>query len=326
MFFRHFDIYNDSMKNTVNTHPKSHCLTLLRLVQKSKILLSFLMLGFCAHLQSQSYSEDFVGIQNLIYKDWIFKNQSSNLGLTSWLQGDGKVFSAYDGGQKDYLAANYNSVSAFGAANVLSNWVMTPTRTFNNGDTFSFYSKKNPSNVADRLEVRFSGNGASTETGVLSSDVGDFSTLLLSINPALNKTDYPTVWTLYTIKITGLDRPTSGRIAFRYHVSNAGLEGVNADYIGIDLVKYTPSATLETQDIQRKNEIKLYPNPVKDFLSIDSPEVITKIIVFSVDGKKIMEQNGLKDSKIDLEFLNKGLYFINVQTKSTTKTIKFIKE
>jgi hypothetical protein len=87
-----------------------------------------------------------------------------------------------------------------------------------------------------------SANGTSTNVGS-GSAVGDFSTLLLSINPALVQNIYPTSWTLYTVTVSGLSAPVSGRFAFRYFVTDGGNSGTNSDFIGIDQVRYTPVIT-----------------------------------------------------------------------------------
>jgi hypothetical protein len=70
--------------------------------------------------------------------------------------------------------------------------------------------------------------------------VGDFSTLLLSVNPnlATGIANYPNTWTQYTATVSGLAGPTSGRFAFRYHVTNGGPNGANSNYIGIDTLSY----------------------------------------------------------------------------------------
>ena len=62
----------------------------------------------------------------------------------------------------------------------------------------------------------------------------------MTINPSLVTGVYPTAWTQYTITISGLAAPTSGRIAFRYFVTNGGPSGANSDYIGIDNFVWTP--------------------------------------------------------------------------------------
>lgn len=58
--------------------------------------------------------------------------------------------------------------------------------------------------------------------------------MLLSVNPSLITGVYPTSWTKFTATVSGLAGPTSGRVAFRYFVTNGGPSGANSDYIGID--------------------------------------------------------------------------------------------
>lgn len=60
------------------------------------------------------------------------------------------------------------------------------------------------------------------------------------MNSTLVANVYPQVWTQYTITFSGLPAPTSGRLAFRYFVTNGGPSGANSDYIGVDNVVYTP--------------------------------------------------------------------------------------
>jgi len=76
---------------------------------------------------------------------------------------------------------------------------------------------------------------------VLPNSVGDFTTLLLSINPSLNVGGYPEAWTGFNMTLSGLSGPTTGRLAFRYFVSNAGPFNDNANYIGIDNFAYAGS-------------------------------------------------------------------------------------
>ena len=70
--------------------------------------------------------------------------------------------------------------------------------------------------------------------------MGDFGTLLLDNNPTYSTTGYPNVfWTPFTVTVSGLPSPTTGRLALRYFVENGGPEGSNSDYIGIDQVQIT---------------------------------------------------------------------------------------
>ena len=213
---------------------------------KRNLLKGIIVAGICAVLPlgntiAQSFSESFNDITTLAGNGWVMTNASVAVGSTSWFQGNatsaGGPFDAYNGAANAYIGANYNNTGNVGT---ISNWLMTPNRTFRNGDVLTFYTRKpSPDTYADRLEVRLSTNGASTSVGT-GSGVGDYTTLLLSINPNLTLGVYPTTWTMYTVTISGLPAPTSGRLAFRYFVTSAGLSGTNSDYIGIDQVDYTP--------------------------------------------------------------------------------------
>lgn len=211
-----------------------------------RVLFRFFALALLAatlskQVAAQSFTENFDDISQIAGSGWVSTNASVAVGSTGWFQGNatsaGGPFDAYNGATNAYIAANYNNT---GSTGTISNWLLTPNRTFRNGDVLTFYTRKpSPDNYADRLEVRLSTNGASTNVGTGAS-VGDFNTLLLSINPSLALGVYPTTWTQYTITVSGLPAPTSGRSAFRYYVTSGGLNGTNSDYIGIDNVVYTP--------------------------------------------------------------------------------------
>lgn len=204
-------------------------------------MLAGLLLSSSAY--SQAFTENFDDITTLSGSGWAMYNNSTPVGLiANWFQGSaisaGGPFDAYNGATNAYIAANYNFVTG---ANTISGWLITPNRTFKNGDVITFYTRKpSPDNYPDRLEVRLSTNGASTNVGATNTSVGDFTTLLTSVNGGLVTGVYPTTWTQYTVTISGLSAPTSGRIAFRYFVTNGGPSGANSDYIGIDNVVYTP--------------------------------------------------------------------------------------
>ncbi|WP_343307841.1 MBG domain-containing protein [Chitinophaga niabensis] len=217
---------------------------------KSWLLLSLTFLMRFNAGYAQGYTESFNDITTLPGSGWFLQNNSSPLGPNRWFQGtptsafpDAGPFDAYAGVDNAYIAASFASTT--GGTGTISNWLVTPNRTLRNGDVFTFYTRKSligptMTDFPDRLEVRLSTNGASTNVGTTAFGFGDFTTTLLSINPTLVTNVYPQTWTLYTITISGLPAPTSGRIAFRYFVTNGGPSGANSDYIGVDEVTYTP--------------------------------------------------------------------------------------
>jgi hypothetical protein len=181
-------------------------------------------------------SEDFVDINSLAARGWVMINHSQPLGISNWFQGDSdNYFAAPQGPPDSYIAADYYNVLTLGT---ISNWLILPKLTLHNGDSLTFYTRSDVfDDIPDRLEVRFSANGASTNVGSTSSSVGDFTRLLQSINPTLVPYGYPSFWEAYTVTLSGLPGTVDGRFAFRYFVTDAGTFGtIHGDYIGIDAV------------------------------------------------------------------------------------------
>jgi len=178
--------------------------------------------------------EGFDDIANL--PGWVLINHSQPLGPSDWFQGNDSLFPAFDGLPAAYIATNFNNGS--GVATI-SNWLLMPEVSLQNGSSMTFYTRTvESSGRPDRLQVRMSTNGASTNVGMTAFDVGDFTNFLLDINPTYAIGGYPEVWTQFTINISGVPPGTTGRLAFRYFVENGGPEGVNSNYIGIDRAVY----------------------------------------------------------------------------------------
>ena len=181
------------------------------------------------------------GFDSGVPAGWTVINNSSTVGSTSWFRPviAEQPFSAHLGSAlNDYLAANFNSVDPPSGSNgTISTWLLTPQLTWTSGDILRFYSRTVDAPVLfpDRLEVRYSTAGASTNVGANHTQVGDFTTLLTTINPTLTTTGYPSAWTNYTLQMPSAG---SGRIAFRYYVTDAGPTAPNGDYIGLDTVSF----------------------------------------------------------------------------------------
>jgi hypothetical protein len=199
-------------------------------------------------LAAQNFSEGFDNITTLAGSGWFMQNNSSPVGSLGWFQAS-TVFAAQAGAATSYIGANYNNTTG---ANTISNWLVTPARIFVNGDTLTFYTRipTAPPEYPDRLEIRLSTNGTSTNVGTLATDVGDFTALLLSVNPTLVTGVYPQVWTQFTATVSGVPTPTLGRFAFRYFVTDGGPSGNNSNYIGIDTVAFTTTTPVSLQTFQ----------------------------------------------------------------------------
>jgi hypothetical protein len=156
--------------------------------------------------------------------------------LTNWFQGNSSVFPAHSGGSNSYIGANFNNTTG---NNTISNWLVTPALNFNAGDVVKFWTRTvTTPTFPDRLEVRYNPLGT-TNVGPLgnATAVGDFTTLLLSVNPTLTASGYPNAWTEFTVNIPS--SAPAGRLAFRYFVTSGGPSGANSDFIGIDTFSVT---------------------------------------------------------------------------------------
>ncbi len=183
----------------------------------------------------QTFSESFNSIATLPGSGWVMQNNSDPLGMANWFQGNPSFFTPQAGG--GYIAANVNSTGPNGT---ISNWLITPSRTLTNGDTLQFWTRTVSAPVfPDRLQVRMSAAGDSTNVGAGALDVGDFTTVLLDINPTYSTSGYPSAWAQFTAVVTGLPAPTLGRFALRYFVEDGGYLGAHSTYIGIDEALYT---------------------------------------------------------------------------------------
>ena len=200
--------------------------------------------GLAGIVKAQAIQEGFEDVTTLVPAGWFIRNNSSPLGTSDWFQGNPdpvRGFPAQAGPPNSYVGANFQ---ATGDVGTISDWLLMPNRTLNNGDVLRFWTRTVTGDpFPDRLQVRLSLNGASTNVGTTAISVGDFTTLLLDIDPNYEGI-YPDIFTEFTITLSGLPGPTSGRLAFRYFVENGGLNGANSDYIGIDTLSYTPASAM----------------------------------------------------------------------------------
>ena len=187
---------------------------------------------------AQTFQENFENFPGLFTggNPWVLQNRSdSPTGGLTWFQGDPILCAAQSG--TGYAAANYLSTGGQTGTEHISNWFLSPTLNFTLGATVTFFTRSGGF-LPDRLELRLSLSGSSTNVGTTSSSFGDFTVVLATVNPALLPSStggYPTTWTSFIVPVTGLPAGvTSGRLAFRYDVTNSGNNGANGDYIGVD--------------------------------------------------------------------------------------------
>ncbi len=184
------------------------------------------------NVNAQAYSESFENVSTLSSNGFTLLNLASPVGFVpNWYQGNSSEYNAQNGTSSSYIKAT--SSFAVGYDVDVSGHLMTPTRTISNGDVFSFWTRSDYAGFAERLTVLLSLNG-------VSSNVADFTQVLLDINPTLADFGFSTTWTQYSVTISGLAAPTNGRFSLNYS-SVYCEECINYGIgIGIDNMSYTP--------------------------------------------------------------------------------------
>lgn len=179
---------------------------------------------------------------------WVVRNQSTTIGINTqcWNQRTSGTPWATNGGT-GHAVANFLCTAG---ASTISGWLISSRLTdLTNGQQVSFFTRGGAAANArpDRLELRLcldttpDSCGAAGSTGAGDAAVGNFTTLLLSVNPTLVTGVYPRAYTRFSATLSGLPAgPNPGRIAFRYFVTNGGPDGANANLLTIDDVNVTP--------------------------------------------------------------------------------------
>jgi hypothetical protein len=190
----------------------------------------------CGSAMGQSFG---TGFETGIPAGWVVHNQSNPIGTDTW------TASAVSGGHTGSACAHAPYTCGSGVATI-SAWLITPQVTLRNGDSLNFWTRSTDGTFPDRMQIRMSTAGASVNTGASATDLGDFGTLLLDINPSYSGQDFPIGYPLsyhfYSLTVSGLAGDTPGRFAFRYFVEGGGPAGSNSDNVSLDDVGYVSIA------------------------------------------------------------------------------------
>jgi hypothetical protein len=141
--------------------------------------------------------------------------------------------------------------------------------------------------------------------------VANFTTLLLDVNNELSTGNFRTVSLNSYVG-------TSFRIAFRNN-------GNDQYMMFLDNIKVAAATTLSA-DTFSLSGVKIYPNPAKDVLNIESStEVLTKVSITDLNGRVVKEvSNNL--SQISLGNLAKGIYMVTIESATAKKVERLIVE
>jgi hypothetical protein len=204
-----------------------------------------------------SFVQEFDSMEAMLNQGWVARNNSRPLGTSTWVTGQygwdaKKGVSGYPGANTSHSGTDYvlcpfsaqgdptpRNVST-GQIGRSSCWLISPAVPMKNGDKISFYTRtlEVPATFKDKMEFRVNYNNSSVEIGNDSSTVGDFTTLVTTVNGQFTASGYPDVWTKYEYTVVGSNVPKMGRFAFRYNTPDAGNAGANGQGVAVDEVVF----------------------------------------------------------------------------------------
>jgi hypothetical protein len=138
----------------------------------------------------------------------------------------------------------------------------------------------------------------------------------LSYTPVLSQ------WNSYDIPLSAFTGLTN-----RAHIAQLILSG-NPPAAGIVFVDnvYFSSVALSTTSFNVA-EVKMYPNPATDIVTISAVNVIDSVSVYSVLGQEIKQvQPNTNAVSVDVSDLQAGIYVVKVTSSGVTATSRLLKK
>lgn len=84
--------------------------------------------------------------------------------------------------------------------------------------------------------------------------------------------------------------------------------------------------TSSYSEVSNDNFIKIYPNPVNDFLILESDILFNKAIVYDLSGREIITNyEHAKITKLDVSGLKTGIYVLQIFNNDLKSSLKFVK-
>lgn len=99
-------------------------------------------------------------------------------------------------------------------------------------------------------------------------------------------------------------------------------------YENSDTYHYYSNSTLQNESfIKLNSEVTIFPNPIIDFMTVSAKENINSIAIFNTLGQLVLEKKlNTSEEKIDVTALTSGNYFVKINSETSSKVLKIIKQ
>ena len=139
----------------------------------------------------------------------------------------------------------------------------------------------------------------------------------------------------FSYTITEGDRDTDG-IRIDALTAGSGVIKTKATNTNATLTLYNQGATnnilVDTSTLSNNKTVlskslTVYPNPIKNSInvSVNNGVIVNTITVYTIQGKKLVQQELKDDTTIDVSSLSQGIYFVKLNTNKGEITKKIIK-
>ncbi|MCL8536097.1 choice-of-anchor J domain-containing protein [Chryseobacterium gallinarum] len=227
--------------------------------------------------------------------DWTIINGGDPGTWKTWSTYDSNFNSPHSGSH--FLGLKYGSTAH-------DDYAVSPAITITAGvsDKLTFWARNRGSGLAEKFDVRIS---TTTPTAAALTD-----TLAALVTP-------PETWTQYTYDLT----PYAGQTIYIAFYSSTN----DIWFVGIDDFEVSGN-NLSVADVT-KHKASVYPNPVKDILTIKSEGKISEISLFDLTGKlQKKEKMNSANATINVSDLSTGNYLLKIKEEGKEKIYKIIKE
>ena len=136
----------------------------------------------------------------------------------------------------------------------------------------------------------------------------------------------PGVWQKIVFDFTG--KTSKNNTFFLFFLQITGLPSAlpSDDVFLIDNIVFGPVASLAVAKFDTSS-IKMYPNPVRNTLTIDANSSIQKVSLYNILGQEVMSRSPKSNSTIlQTSELQKGAYMVRTEIDGNVSTSKIIKE
>lgn len=203
----------------------------------------------------------------------------------------------------------------------------------------SYNSKIKKYNTTTGTIINSFGNNGTldfTDIGLVDAALDSSNNILLAGGKHLGNDVFNPYLTKYTsngvldtnFNQTGFYEELSNSLGYidniRFLNNDIIVSGVTDDYYKVFLADYMLTDVLGTKE-SLKESTSIFPNPVKDILTIKTNEKLIETKIYNIQGN-LINHSPTPNKTLNLNHLKKGIYIIEVKTDKGSKSLKFIKD